>query len=253
MTDLGAAPRLGGDGATSAASDGSLRVRRRRGLPGGRALIGGFLVAASAVGLFAAHALATAGPRHTYVVAAHDLEIGDRLDTQDLTRIPLDLPDALAARTFSSPDDLVGATVLARRAAGELLQVTDLVMPPGEAGTREFSFAVDPSRALGDRIRAGERVDVVATYGTGGDAYTMVVVPDARVLRAAAGGGVVGEGRLELTLELHGARSVLALAHAVDVAQITVVRATAAAEEAGEGTYRPGQGTDPATADSEDG
>jgi Flp pilus assembly protein CpaB len=200
------------------------------------------LVAASAGGLFAAHAAVTAGPRDSYLVAGRDLEVGHRLEPGDLAAVALDLSDAVAAGAFTAADQVVGATVLARRATGELLQRTDLIRNRGEPGSREVSFAVDASRALADRIRVGERVAVVATYGTGADAFTTAVVSDARVLQiGSVASGLVSDGRLTLTLELSDSHDMLALAHAVDVAQITVVRTTGAADAPDRGPYRPAQ------------
>jgi Flp pilus assembly protein CpaB len=220
--------------------NGQREINRRRRLPGGRALVGGFLVAASAVGLFAAFLAATAGPQHSYVVAARDLEVGERLALGDLSTTPMVLSDALHARVFSDPEALLGTTVVARRSAGELVHASDLVRADGEPATRELSFSVEASRALGDRLRPGEHVDVIATFGSGRDAYSVLVISDARVLRAhAAAGGLMGDGRLHLALELASAEDVLALAHAVDVGQVTVVRATGADPRPPGETYRP--------------
>lgn len=66
------------------------------------------------------------------------------------------------------------------------------------------------------------------------------MISGARVLRAqAAAGGLMGDGRLHLALELASAEDVLALAHAVDVGQVTVVRATGADPQPPGQTYRP--------------
>jgi Flp pilus assembly protein CpaB len=239
MADLGTAPRRA-SGPRARNGEGSRLIRRRGRLPAGRAVVGGFLVAASAVGLFAAYSAATAGPRHSYVIAAGPLEVGHRLTADDLAVVATDLPDLLRARSFTDPEALIGATVVAQRAPGELLHASDLVRIDGERGTRELSFSVDASRALGDRITPGEHVDVVATYGAGRDAYTVVVVSATRVLRAQpAPGGLVADTRVQLTVELLDAGQMLALAHAVDVGQITVVRSTAATEAPTSAGYRP--------------
>ena len=48
-------------------------LRRRRALPGGRAVVGGFLIALAAVGIFAAYTGATSDGRQRFVVARNDL------------------------------------------------------------------------------------------------------------------------------------------------------------------------------------
>jgi Flp pilus assembly protein CpaB len=218
-------------------------VRPRRALPGGRAVLGAFLVAAAVVGVFGAYLSATAAPDAAYAVAAEDIEPGQVISGADVRFVPIDLPPDVRARSITDPEALSGATVLHARRPGELIQGSDVIRSGGPPGTREMSFAVDASRALGERIVPGERVDVLATYGSGDQAYTAIVVADALVLRAGAGGGgLAGQGRLELTLALAEAEAALALAHAVDVGQVTVVRATNSGARPSTQAYRPADG-----------
>lgn len=218
-------------------------VRRRRPLPGGRAVVGGLLVAAAAVGVFAAYADATAGPRDRYVVAARDLAPGARLTGADLALRPIDLPAPLSGRAFRDEGSLVGAMVVGPVAAGELVQAGAVVRPEGGAGTREVSFAVPRARALGGRLAGGERVDVVATYGTGAEAVTVSVVRGALVVGVDAGRGPLGEqGDVVLTLAVDRAVDAMAVAHAARAGEVAVVRATGADADAGPDSYRPPAG-----------
>src|SRR5215210_6359354 len=107
-------------GTTNGSEPPARAVRRRRGLPGSRAVVGGLLVAASAVGLFAAASSSDAGPGHSYVVAR------------------LDLAPALTSRVFDRADALVGATLLAPLGAGELVQTSAVVARRGDAVSREL-------------------------------------------------------------------------------------------------------------------
>src|SRR5687768_720166 len=66
------APASGARGGAAGALGGRA-VRRRSALPTGRAVVGGFLVALAALGIFAAYSSATAGPTTSYVVARRDL------------------------------------------------------------------------------------------------------------------------------------------------------------------------------------
>jgi Flp pilus assembly protein CpaB len=215
-------------------------IRRRRGLPRGRALVGAFLIVSAVVGVFGAYLSVTAAPGSVYVVAKAALDPGDVVSTADVTLVPIDLPDEVRARSLTSVDELVGATVLHARRPGELVQVSDVVRSGAQPGSREISFAVDASRALGERILPGERIDILSTYGTGEAAFTVVVVSDALVLRAgSASAALGGEGAREFTVALDDPQDPLAIAHAVDVGQVTVVRATNADQGPSGGAYRP--------------
>jgi len=217
-------------------------VRRRRPLPGGRAVFGGFLVAVAAVGIFAAYTSATTDARIPYVVASHDLALGERLTAADLSDAPMQLPPSLAhGRAYTRADvgRLVGAVVVAPVGRGELVQASSVVESSGFPPDHQISFPIDPARAVGGRLRSGEAVDVLATYGTGADAYTVVVVGGARVVTTADGGGALsGRAGEVVTLSLTTSSDALAVAHAVDAGQVMLVRATGAPRPDDGGVYR---------------
>ncbi|MEO5679515.1 MAG: SAF domain-containing protein, partial [Acidimicrobiales bacterium] len=97
-------------------------VHRRRPLPGGRAVFGGFLVAVAVVGTIAAQNLATRPPTTRYVVAAAPLPAGRTIRPQDLTTRAIDLPEPLARRAYRDPVPLVGRVLAATLAESELVQ-----------------------------------------------------------------------------------------------------------------------------------
>src|SRR5215468_2980878 len=101
-------------------------LRARRPLPGGRAVAGGFLVAAAAVGLFASYLQATARPANRYVVARRAVAIGHTIASTDLALGSMDLPAAVAAHAFRNPSDIAGRVALAPIAAGQLMEDTGL-------------------------------------------------------------------------------------------------------------------------------
>jgi len=213
-------------------------VRRRPGLPGGRAVIGALLVALAAVGVFAAYAGAEHAPTGNAVVATAALPAGHRMTPDDVRTIPIDLPDGLATRTFPAAELVVGAVTLAPLEAEELVQRSTVATAPagGEPSqpTHEFSFAVDKERAVNGDLQRGEVLDVLATYGTGETAYTTVVAHRARLLALdASGRSTIGStGRIVVTIALTSADQVLQVAHASEVAAVTLVRATRAADSA---------------------
>ncbi|HUQ40247.1 MAG TPA: Flp pilus assembly protein CpaB [Acidimicrobiales bacterium] len=199
-------------------------VGRRRALPANRAVVGALLVAASLVTLFAAHLQAVADHRVPYVVASRDLAIGSVLTAGDLRTVRIDLRGT-NGRAFRSPTLLVGATVLGPVAAGELIQASGVVKRRASVEARELSFPIERSSAVGGLLRPGEDVDVLATFGTGADSFTVTVVRRARVLRIDQGGGGFGDGQSQtVSLSVVTAADALAVGHAVHVGKVMLVR-----------------------------
>ncbi len=215
--------RVGRNGAGSIQT-----LRRRRGFPGCRGVVGGLLVAAAAVGLFSASNRAGNGSRQSYVVASRALTPGARIEVADLAEHDLDLSPAVASRSFSDGDALIGATVLAPLAPGELVQASAVVARRSGPASRELSFTVEPGRVNPD-LRDGERVDLLATYGTAADGFTAVVVRQALLVSLSESRGSLGDGSpTVVTVAMDEAADTVALAHAVQVGKVTVVRATGA-------------------------
>lgn len=205
-----------------------LQIRTRRRLPGGRAVVGGLLIALSALGVLIAYTDATAGPTTEFVVAARAVEPGHRLVAADLRTLPMTLPDAVASRAFRNPESLVGATVLSPLGAGDLVQVGGLLRQGGELGSRQLSFPVELDLALNGTLVPGERIDVVATFGSGPGAHTELVVADVPVVAVADTGAALGGRFTVITVALEREPDVLALSHAVRSGKVVVVRAVGA-------------------------
>lgn len=214
-------------------------VRRRRAQLNARALLGGLLVTVAAVGLFAAYTQAGADNRVGYVVAGHDLVPGERLAPADLTIRRMVLPTDLAT-TFAFRDAarLDGAVMVAPLRAGELVQASDVVAAADAPAAQEVSFSIDPARAVDGSLQPGESVAVVATYGSGAQAVTEVVVPLAQVVSVNDSGGTFGARSTEsITLGLDSASYVLAVTNAVDAGQVELVRTQT--PDSGTQPYRP--------------
>jgi hypothetical protein len=218
--------------------EGARRIARSPQLPGSRALVGGLLVTTAAVGAFATSGGAGSGPGNPYVVAAQPLVVGQRVTAGDLGTDVLGLSEEVAHRAYQSPDELIGAMVVAPVEVGELVQASAVVSDDhadtgdaGEASTHEFSFPIERERAVNAEIRRGEWIDVLATYGSGETATTTVVARRARLVALAEGSTAIGSsGTVVLTVGLDSADVVLELAHAARAAEITVVRSTRAGD-----------------------
>lgn len=217
---------------------GPTRIRPFRGLPTGRAVVGALLVATAALGLFVSYRQAVGEPDSHYVTVRRAVSAGQRLAPADLTTVAIDLPGSVAETVFADVDALDGAVAVGPLEPDQLVRRNDVLIPrPGTAPTattwREISFTVAASRAVDGHIRAGEHIDLVATYATGGHAETAVVFSDVPVLRlGTSSGGFLGGDGLVLTVALDDPEATLATIHAVDRAdELTVVRSTTAHDD----------------------
>lgn len=229
VVDPGARPGFGA----------SRPVRPRRGLPGSRAVVGGLLVALAAVGTVAAATGAGRGPDTQALVAARDLAPGSVLGPADVELVVIDLPHHLRGRTFTSPDQVQGAVTVGPLAAGELVQAGGVA--DGVAGAvPTFSLSLPAAAANGGHLRAGDTVQVLATYGTDTAATTRLLAPEARVVAVDRGDdtlGVADEVALILAVPSPEERS--RVINATTSGTVTLVRTTGAADPGGVPTYRP--------------
>src|SRR5436305_8421828 len=93
-------PQIDGPAPVPSRGDDRLRrpvLRTHRALPARRAIAGGVLVAAAALGLFAAFLRAGSAGRDQLVVATHALPAGTRLSASDLRLVPLRVPSPAPA------------------------------------------------------------------------------------------------------------------------------------------------------------
>ena len=221
MADLGTSTAPSGASATSAedVAGTGRRVRRRRSLPGGRAVAGAFLITAAAVGVFAAYLNATAVPATEWVVATRDLPRGTVLEPEMLDTVAIDVPatqqDAMVRA--GDRDTVVGRVTLGPVRGGDLLQWTTVLAVEPPTGASTFTFALPSSRVAhrGD-LAAGDTIDVVATYS---DTTTYVARDVELLLNPAA-----TEAGTSLTVAVDDPTTVLAIANALDAAQVHVLR-----------------------------
>jgi Flp pilus assembly protein CpaB len=202
------------------------RARRRAALPSGRAVLGGLLVAVAMVAAYVAASGATAGPAGRAVVADRRLPIGHRIEAEDLRLAAVDVPADAADRLFGSPEALVGARTTADLQPGDLILRSTVVAGDDHApDTRAFSFPVDRERAADGHLQPGERVDVLATFGTGDAAHTEVVASGVRLLDVEElGKATIGSsGKVVVTVALAADADVVRATQASQVASVTVI------------------------------
>ena len=207
------------------------RSTRRTALPSGRAALGALLVTGSAVAAFALYSASNGGPTGRFLVATHDLAASAAVRASDFRVARIDLPADLGSLVLQPGNlrEVDGDIVtLGPIRAGELIQRGNLIRKPAGVEVREISLSVDPSEAAGGRLVGGDTVDVIATYGSGVDAFTTVVATDIRVVRVERTDGSItsNRGELILTLGVEDPEGEVAIAHASAVGKLAIVRST---------------------------
>jgi Flp pilus assembly protein CpaB len=196
-------------------------------------VVGGFLVALAAVGTFAAYVSANMSHAVRYVVASQTLRVGQRLDASDLGTEPMRLPASVAnGLAFRTPAALVGAVVVGPVRAGELIEVGDVSFGEHGLANRQLSFSVSLSHAVDGALQSGDRVDVLATFGTGTDSSTQMVASSVEVVSVSepsSASSANGEPAVVVTLSVPTASEAVDLAQAANAAQVTLALSTGVA------------------------
>ena len=207
-------------------------ITPRRGLPSGRALIGGLLVTVAALGSFAIATAGSEGPGTEYLVLSSPVAAGDTITLTTVAFEAMELSPSLIASALTTTDGLEGAIALRDLRIGELLAADDLIAAPSVdgqtiSGMHELTFAVPLDRTP-PGLRRGDRVTIL---GTATDTTT-VAVEDALVLMIDTRPDQIGSsGRGVLTLAIEDAGSVMTITHVTQTAEITVVRSTRALDD----------------------
>lgn len=205
-------------------------LRPRRGLPSSRAVVGGLLVAVALLGTWWAASGGRTASTERYLVAARRIGPGQEVSRSDLGWVTGDLPDRLRSRAFTDPESVLGNVTIAPLEAGDLIQASSVVRAPGSPGDRELSFVVDTDWAVGGTLRAGDRIDLLVTYGDGATSQTRRVLTETMVRRVSdPGGESLGSTRTQsITIALAEDSLVREATNAARAGTVTVVRATGA-------------------------
>ncbi len=204
------------------------RIRPRRGLPGGRAVVGGLLVAVAAVGIFAAVSGAGRGPGTRYYVAAHDIAAGTTLTTDDIEAVAIEVPDRMRDRVFSDPEALIGAITVGPLSEGELVQAGGLATG-ADAEIPTFSVAVGRADANAGELSRGDYVQVFATYGTDTAATTVALSSDARIVSISEEDeSLAAAGQVVVRLQVTSAEERSSIINATVTGRLSLVRVSGA-------------------------
>lgn len=216
-----------------------MEISRHRGLPGGRAVVGGVLMAVAAVGVFVAYDRASRPDEDPIVVATRSIRAGEVLDAADLKTQEGELPDGASA--FSSVDSLVGRVALGPIGDGEVVQAAAVTDDAGSEPAHEVAITLPRSQVAVGRLKQGERVDVFVTY----DEVTRSVVRGTPVVQISAedDGSLTSDREITLVVAVSDGDAVAALVHAMRTGEVTVVRSTFAEATTAEPLEHEGGGT----------
>ena len=145
------------------------------GLPTGRAIVGGLLVALSVFGVIALRRSADAPSSRTWLIARHAVAPGTAIGADDLALAAMDLHDLTKSAAFDDPADVIGQIAVNGLGEGELVQrgsIARTAAAPGDE--RRVGLSLDPADALNGALVAGDRVDVVSVPSGEGAAEVIV-------------------------------------------------------------------------------
>jgi Flp pilus assembly protein CpaB len=162
------------------------------------------------------------------VVAAHEIRAGEAIRAADFRTESVTMGTSLLATVVRARDlghlrgRIAGTTI----AEGELVSRRLLRPRAARAGLRAMSIPIDPSRAVGGHLAAGDRVDVLFA----GERAVSIIVADAEVLAVdARGRGGIGESSSPFTVTIAvTARQSQLVAAAVADGNISLARTTGA-------------------------
>ena len=190
-----------------------------KGLPSGRAVVGGLLVAVAMLTVTLA-ARRTGNTTVRVLVAAHDLPAGTVLTTSDLAATKVDIPDAQLKLLVQDPARLTGTALDRRLASGELFGASDVVARDVAAARSSATVRLEPERALAGALRTGDVVAVVATF----DDCSSVIAAKAIVVDVGTPSSELGGQGVLVTLDLANDNETVAVVNASQAGHITLIR-----------------------------
>lgn len=184
--------------AVGAAAAGTARASRRARVSRGHVV----MVIAGVVGVVLSFAVLRQREGDTAVlVAAREIRAGESVAPADFRSVRVTMTHDVLSTVVAANQRgrvhgrIAGSTI----AEGEL--VTRRLLRPRAAphGLRSMSIPIDPARAVGGRLAAGDRVDVLFA----GDRAVSIIVADAEVLAVdARGHGGIGESASPFTVTI---------------------------------------------------
>ncbi len=176
------------------------------------------------------------------LVASQDLGAGQKLSRVDLASIQIssnvNVVGEIAATDASA---VVGMVLTTDVPKGSMISAGELASPARGTLDREISFAIPASRALGGNLAPGDRIDILATTGTGSGAITTVLGRSllvTGVLAPASGLGSPSDPSITITIASPDSMTALAIANGAASATLWIDLANAVSAPNDSGTYQ---------------
>ncbi len=200
------------------------------------------MVLAGALGvLLTLSVLRSADDTRPVLAAAHDLAPGTVI-TDDSVHVARVHVDGAVLATLFAADQLQamrGRVVTTTIHANELVGRGSVSALDAHRSTREMSFPIARSRAVGGKLATGDRVDVLAVDHDSGRAGYVVTDAEIVAVEGRSGGALSGASddvTITLVVELATAPQ---LASAIDAGTVMLVRSTGAPVAHGQVPFVP--------------
>lgn len=205
-----------------------------------RTMLGLFLFCAAVLG---GQRLIESSSSTTLVwAAARDLPQDATLTSQDLRPVEVRLPAEQLSQYVASSSALDGSILSRALLEGELIHSGWLVDTQTQGQGRSMTIPVAPEHAVGGDLRAGDRVDIYATFDPGdARARTTLLARDIEIVDVVTAGGfaIEEEALVGVTVSVSPVE-VTRLAFAIRTGEIDLVRITADAAAPATETVRAG-------------
>lgn len=200
-------------------------IRRRRGRPNHRAVIGGVLVVLSALGLIALGQATGTDEPESWLVVTDAVGAGERIEARHLGRTDMTLHAGTERRAVNDPKDAIGQIALAPMALGDLVLrsvLADAGTDAAGGATRRVGLALDPADALNAQLTPGTRVDVLSADS---DGVAATIARDALVTSVGSGGdeGVGSRTTVRVTLQVADLETAERLVGAASRNEVTLI------------------------------
>lgn len=160
------------------------------------------------------------------VIAARDLAAGEELLVASFEIAEVGDIDSISGGLLTEPqaESLVGSRLARAVARGEPLRPSDLRPATAAPGLREMSIDIDSLRAVGDRLKAGDLVDVIATVDDEAR-YVVTGIEVIEILGTSSSFG--GSGEFAVVVAVDDGQA-LEIAAAMSAGSLDLVRSTGA-------------------------
>lgn len=215
-----------------------------------RTAAGYSLLALSVITSFATLAVSLGRPRITAFQTAAPIAGGARISHTQIRQVEISSSDRAISSQFANQADVAQMVTKRPLAAGELIEMSDLVNPGASTGSAdEMTVPLAESKAPIDQIVPGDYVQLIATIGSGSSATSRVVASALKVIAVTRTGstfGQAGQSGADLLLSIGDPTEAVAIAQAETAGSLVGVKVSGANAAVFQGVFslgsQPGQG-----------